>query len=119
MHAAAAPLPLPPRSLSEPPPALEMAKKGAINRLRKELAALMKDPPPYISVAVSDANFLSCAKPAPTRRAALAAAHRAHRGVRAQGRTCSRGRRTRRTRAAGTGAASSSRMSTRSSPPPS
>ena len=32
-------------------------KKGAISRLRKELKAFMRDPPPYLSVAVNDQNF--------------------------------------------------------------
>ena len=37
---------------------LGMSKKGAINRLRKELKALLKDPVPYIHVAPNEANFL-------------------------------------------------------------
>ena len=35
-----------------------MSKKGAINRLRKELKVLLKDPVPYIHVAPNEANFL-------------------------------------------------------------
>ena len=36
-----------------------MSKKAAISRLRKELKAFMKDPPPFMSVAVSDDNFFN------------------------------------------------------------
>jgi hypothetical protein len=38
-------------------------KKGAINRLRKELQNFMKDPPPYLSVSLPVALPFAAASP--------------------------------------------------------